>query len=62
MRQWGAVEAKANAAHHLADVVLREIGVGAARAACGTVEARFDTAQERVTINACRLWMQLIMS
>jgi hypothetical protein len=55
----GAVEAKANAPHHLAHVVLREIGVGTTRAAGGTVEALFDTAQERVAINACRLWMCL---
>jgi len=39
-----AVEAEANAAHHLAHVVLREIGVGATRATGGAVEALFDTA------------------
>jgi hypothetical protein len=53
----GAVQAKANAAHHLTHVVLREIGVGATRAAGGTVDALFDTAQKRVPIDACRLWM-----
>jgi len=55
----GAVEAEANAAHHLVHVVLREIGVGATRAAGGAVEALFDTAQERIVINSCRLWMCL---
>jgi hypothetical protein len=40
----GAVEAEANAAHHLVHVVLREISVGTARAAGGTVEALVDTA------------------
>jgi hypothetical protein len=55
----GAVEAEANAAHHLVHVVLREIGVGTTRAAGGTVEALFDTAQERVVIDTCRLWMRL---
>ena len=55
----GAVEAEANAAHHLAHVDLGEIGVGATRAAGGTVEALFDTAQERVLIDICRLWMCL---
>src|SRR6476659_5013141 len=55
----GAVEAEANAAHHLVHVVLREIGVGATRAAGGTVEALFDTAQERIVIDTCRLWMCL---
>ena len=51
----GAVEAEANAAHHLAYVVLSEIGVGTTRAAGGTVEALFDTTQERVVIDTCRL-------
>jgi hypothetical protein len=55
----GAVEAQANATHHLVHVGLREIGVGATRAAGGTVEALFDTAQERVVIDTCRLWMRL---
>jgi hypothetical protein len=40
----GAVEAEANAAHHLVHVVLRKIGVCTTRAARGTVEALFDTA------------------
>jgi hypothetical protein len=55
----GAVEAEANAAHHLVHVVLREIGVGATRAAGGALEALFDTAQECVVIDTCRLWMRL---
>ena len=55
----GAVEAQANATHHLVHVVFREIGVGTTRAAGGTVEALFDTAQERVVIDTCRLWMCL---
>jgi hypothetical protein len=40
----GAVEAEANAAHHLVHVVLGEIGVCTARAAGATVEALVDTA------------------
>jgi hypothetical protein len=55
----GGVEAEANATHHLVHVVLREIGVGATRAAGGAVEALLDTAQERVVIDTCRLWMRL---
>jgi hypothetical protein len=55
----GAVEAEANAADHLVHVVLREIGVGATRAAGGAVQALFDTAQERVVIDTRRLWMCL---
>jgi hypothetical protein len=55
----GAVEAEANAAHHLMHVALREIGVGATRAAGGAVKALFDTAQERVVIDTCRLWVRL---
>jgi hypothetical protein len=55
----GAVEAEANTTHHLVHVVLREIGVGTTRAAGGTVVALFDTAQERVVIDTCRLWMRL---
>jgi hypothetical protein len=55
----GTVEAEANAAHHLVHVVLREIGVGATCAAGGTLEALFDTAQKRVVIDTCRLWMCL---
>jgi hypothetical protein len=39
-----AVEAEANAAHHLVHVVLREIGVGATRATGGAVEALSNTA------------------
>jgi hypothetical protein len=55
----GAVDAETNAAHHLPHVVLGEIGVGTTRTAGGTIEALGDAAQERVTIEACRLWMQL---
>ena len=55
----GAVEAEANAAHHLAHVDLREIGVGTTRAAGGTVDALLDTAQERGLIDICRFWMCL---
>jgi hypothetical protein len=55
----GAVEAEANAAHHLAHVVLREIGVGATRAARRTVDALFDAAHEGGVIDTRRLWMSL---
>src|SRR4029453_16213823 len=55
----GAVEAEANAAHHVAHVILGEIGVGTARTAGAEIEAPVDTAQKRVAIQAGRLWMQL---
>ena len=55
----GAVEAEANAAHHLPHVVLSEIGVGTTRTAGGTIEALVDAAQHGVAIEASRLWMQL---
>jgi hypothetical protein len=55
----GAVEAEANAANHLLHVVLGEIGVGTTRATGGTIEALGDTAQERVAIEARRLWVRL---
>src|SRR5919197_1361385 len=54
----GAVEAEANAAHQLADVVLGEIGVGTTGTAGRAVKARVDTAQERLAIEAGLLWMQ----
>jgi hypothetical protein len=53
----GAVETEANAANHVAHVLLGEIRVGATRAAGDTVEARLDTALERVAILDGRLWM-----
>jgi hypothetical protein len=55
----GAVEAETNAAHHRVHVVLREIGVGATRAAGATLEALFDAAQESVVIDTCRVRMCL---
>jgi hypothetical protein len=55
----GTVETEADAAHHLGEVVLRETGVGTTRAAGGTVEALFDTAQQRVAIDTRRLWVCL---
>ena len=54
----GAVEAEANAAHHLLHVVLGEIGVGTTRTAGGTIEALLDAAQQRVAIEAGRLRMR----
>jgi hypothetical protein len=51
----GAVEAEANAASHVAHVVLGEIGVGTTRTAGAAIEALVDTAQKRVTIQAGRL-------
>jgi hypothetical protein len=53
----GAVEAEANAANHFAHVLLGEIRVGTTRAADDTVEARLDTAHERIAILDGRLWM-----
>jgi hypothetical protein len=55
----GAVEAETDAAHHLFHVVLGEVGVRTSRTAGGTIEALADTAQERVAIEARRLWMRL---
>jgi hypothetical protein len=55
----GAVEAEANATHHLLHVVLSEIGVGTTRTARGTIEALVDAAQHRAAIEAGRLWMRL---
>jgi hypothetical protein len=55
----GAVEAETYAANHLPHVVLGEIGVGAAGTAGATIEALGDAAQERVVIEARRLWMRL---
>src|SRR6185437_12934970 len=55
----GAIEAKTNAVNHLANVVLRQIGVGTTRAAGSTVQALLDTANEHLAIDADRLWMCL---
>ncbi len=55
----GAVEAEANAAHHLVHVGFGEIGVGTTRAAGATFAALFDTAEEGAVVNARRLWMCL---
>ena len=55
----GAVEAEANATHHLPYVVLGEIGVGTTRTAGGTVEALVYAAQHRGAIEAGRLRMRL---
>src|SRR5204862_3160790 len=55
----GAVEAEANATHHLPHVVLSEIGVGTTRTAGGTIEALVDAAQHGVAIESSRVWMQL---
>ena len=55
----GAVEAKTNAAHHLAHILLGEIRVGTTRTANDTLKARVDTAQERAAILDGRPRMQL---
>ena len=55
----GAVEVEANAADQLPHVLLAETGVGATGARSGTVEAVVDAAQQRVSTEACRLWMRL---
>ena len=55
----GAIEAKTDAAHHLANIVLREIGVGTTCTAGTTVQALLDTANERLAIDAYRLRMCL---
>jgi hypothetical protein len=55
----GAVVVEANAADQVLHVLLAETGVGATRACGGTVEALVDAAQQRVSIEARRLWMRL---
>jgi hypothetical protein len=55
----GAVEAETNASNHLPHVVLGKIGVGTTRTAGGTIKALGDTAQERLAIEARRLWVRL---
>ena len=55
----GAIEVEANAADQLPRVPFAETGVGATSAASGTVEALVDAAQQRVAIEACRLWMSV---
>jgi hypothetical protein len=46
----GAIEAESNAADHLRDVWLCEIGVGATRARRRALDAVIDAAQHQVTI------------
>jgi hypothetical protein len=55
----GAIVVEANAADQLLHVLLAETGVGATGARGGTVEALVDTAQQRLSIKARRLWMGL---
>ncbi len=54
----GAVVVEANAADQVLHVLLAETGVGATGACGGTVEALVDAAQQRVSTEACRLWMR----
>ena len=54
----GAVEAEANATHHLPHVVLSEIGIGTTRTTGATIEALVDAAQRGVAIEAGRLRMR----
>jgi hypothetical protein len=55
----GAVETEANAADQVPDVVLGETRIGAASATRGAVVAVVDAAQERLAIDAGRVWMHL---
>ena len=55
----GAVEAPANAAHHLWHVALAQVRVGATRTHRGTVDAGLDTAHDRIAIATGRLRMGL---
>ena len=50
----GAVEAEANAAAHLSDVFLGEVGVHADRAAASAVVALGDASGERLAIDLAR--------
>jgi len=54
-----AIQAQANAAHHLRQVALAEIGVGAARAGGGALAARLDAPRDRVEIADGQLGMGL---
>src|SRR5262245_13150883 len=55
----GAVEAEANAAHHLPDAILREISVGTARTTGGAIEALSHAAQKHFAVEPRRLRMRL---
>src|SRR4029453_15017311 len=55
----GAGEAGTYAATHLPHAVPGEIGGGAAGTGGATIQAPGDAAQERVVIEARRLWMRL---
>lgn len=55
----GAIETEADAADQVPNVVLREARIGAACAGNGAVEAVVDAAQERLAIDAGRVWMRL---
>ena len=55
----GAVEAPANAAHHLWHIALAQVRVGATRTHHGTVDAGLDTAHDHIAIATGRLRMGL---
>jgi hypothetical protein len=55
----GAVETQADAADHLGQVALAEVGVGAARTGCGALAARLDTPHTRVEIDRAGVRMRL---
>jgi hypothetical protein len=54
----GAIETEANAADQVPNVVLREARIGAACAGNGAVEAIVYATQERLAIDADRVWMR----
>src|SRR5262249_4732354 len=54
-----AVEAQADAADQVADVVLGETRVGAAGARGGAFKAVLDAAHEDLAVGAGRMWMRL---
>jgi len=53
----GAVKTQSNATDHVSDVLLGETRVGASSARGGAIDAVFDAAKKRLTINAGWVWM-----
>jgi hypothetical protein len=54
-----AIEVQANATDELRHVLLAETSVGTTSARKGTLVAFVDAAQERVSVDARRLWMRV---
>lgn len=54
-----AIETEADATHQLVQVRLGQGGIRATRARSRTVQALGDTANDRLAIESCRLWVRL---